>query len=428
MSDTINIDNLDAYDVSRTIFVVRGNQPPRFLTSGRLGRCQWPTSAMKVYMNVVDKNFAYFYWNLLEERERERILSSVAFELYLNGNERVYKKVLGSPNELQKLTQDEFELIIKKRLQNLRYLPRDNDAEDFFHAFSPFTKGETVMADSRGSLRYEAVYVYDSVINNSLCYLQFDSRPRPIPWEKQFISPVNLMETSRQRRVTRQTTVRQRSVIESLPANLHEMAAARIRQENEEADAAAAAAAEDNVVEIDNDSSVSSDSDVSTPAFQEGAVATGVPPQFFIDSESEDDDDMSATSTVTDQNNSTENTMASTTVNNNSENAGSLVEYTERPDIRVDYEYLLNRYGDGSENRKKLDLNWLRSQGMVKNHVVDYICPICYGEVKVGGRVYNVKCGGEFRHPLCPNCMKRFVEQGINTFCPCCKFDWAILK
>ena len=89
MGDTIDINKLEPYDVSRTIFVVCGNQPPRFLIVGNLGHCQWPTSALKLYINIVDKKFASFYWNLLGERERQRILSSVAFELYLNGNERV---------------------------------------------------------------------------------------------------------------------------------------------------------------------------------------------------------------------------------------------------------------------------------------------------------------------------------------------------
>ena len=469
VEDIISIANLSHYQVSRTIFVVRGDRRPRFLNTGNLRRCQWPTAAMRVYESVVKTNLAKFYWTVLDLRQRKRLVSYIAQELYLNGNRRVYKRIHGSADLLKQVTASDFERIITKRFKNLQNKWSDNDVMDE-HYFSPYTPGETVMVESRSSLLFEGKFVFDSVINNSLCYVKFDSRNNPIPWQKDLLNEVDLREASSKRRITRQMTRSKRQAISTAPANLHELEAAAIREENGSEVLPILQPAEvQDVIELSDDDTILEDSSVedSTPATNHVDDNIRRPTERRVDSDARQPDvggnsnedqfrldsavseDSSLDGSVRDSHSNGQGVARSREGQRHpffDDDSSSSDEEDEAQEDRqappnmvprrnigiistsMDYETLLRTFGDGSENYRKLDLSWLERQGQAKNPEEDYRCPGCQDLIPVGGVVYNVKCYDTLRHPMCKKCMKSFIEAGVNTLCPYCKFDWATIS
>ena len=201
--------SLTANHVAKSIIVTQYYRRPDFMSSDRLSGNSWPTPATTTYQRVVSKALTDFFWRQGDSKRRT-LLNSVTRELYCECGGRVYRRMRNSGDILVRQTLQEFEKIVQKRFDNLRYDTSANDGEsegNFEYVFSNFSQGEQVLVESRSSLTYPGSFEFNSIINSRYCYIDFDSRNEPIRWERRLVKAI---DTTENRRITRSMARNQR--------------------------------------------------------------------------------------------------------------------------------------------------------------------------------------------------------------------------
>ena len=381
MSNYIHYRNFTSNHVARSIIVTPSSVRPRWMDTDTFRSNQWPTPAMRTYETIVSNAFVHFYFSQDPSR-REVLLNAVSREFHHEGGGRIYKRLSSNGDILVKQSLDEFKVIILKRLENLRYdASQFSERIDYNSIQSSFSDGERVMVSSRSSIMYEGIFQFDSVINSNYCYIQFDSRQHIMRWEKRLVQKINVYDTSNQR-VTRQMA--RRRLAESDVTRFHGTAQ-RSHQETE------------TLSDIGTVSDNSSDSDNENNSFDQGGtgVARARNRNLFDSSSSEESDNEEEHNEVVD-------------------------EIIPGGDT---YEILMERHGDGTENKRSLEEEWLRQQGFTTNPFKDEVCYICFTEIEENEIVYDIKCAGTLKHPLHCECARGLIEKR-HTCCGVCKFEW----
>ena len=218
-TEMIPMVTMTPFNFHSSIFISRGNWRPAALDTNKSVVYQWPTPAMKLYESQVNIKLAYYYYEVLTPRTRERMLDSMCRELYERGK-GVFKRVDKFPQLVKKLSINEFKVITKNRMNNLLMKWRRGGCKNkanvasYYYVFSDFTEGETVeCVTPNGQHNYEAKYMFDSMLKTDECYVKFASRRELVPWEKRLVSHIDLTASSKRRRVTRQMTARKRRAL-----------------------------------------------------------------------------------------------------------------------------------------------------------------------------------------------------------------------
>ena len=95
------------------------------------------------------------------------MLQSVSRELFYEGGGRSYKRFNENNEALVKQSMNDFLLIVKTRLVNLRKIRSVlTNLRDYSNHFSDFTAGEKVMVMSRSNQVHEGIFQFDSIINS----------------------------------------------------------------------------------------------------------------------------------------------------------------------------------------------------------------------------------------------------------------------
>ena len=212
MDNYIHYRSLNQRHISRSIVITQTYVRPTFMDSDRLQHLSWPTPAMQTYERVVTPALAIFYFRQ-DQSKRKHLLRSVSRELYYESGGRVYKRLRNNSDVLVKQSIQQFEKIIKKRFDNIRYDDPivGTSVNDYDHFFDDLEEGHKVMVNSRSTLIYGGVFQFNSIINRHYCYIDFDSRLQAIRWERMFVERINVEDNSN-RRVTRQMSRSRNSV------------------------------------------------------------------------------------------------------------------------------------------------------------------------------------------------------------------------
>ena len=94
----------------------------------------------------------------------------------------------------------------------------------------------------------------------------------------------------------------------------------------------------------------------------------------------------------------------------------------------VDFDTLLETFGDGSENKPKMSFEWLIKQKKITVHD-NGRCPICQQEIIVSLKVYDLRCakdknGEDILHPYHCECLEQYIRDYGGTTCPICNHSW----
>ena len=125
MSQVISAHDLSANHLSRSIFIQRGGcrpgNKPRFMSSSRFDRVQWPIPGTLSYQEVVSRVAADFYWYVVEGRERKKYFDFLCQELMHQVTGRIYRRSEHHTHLLVKLTNEVFKEAVATRFLNFRY-------------------------------------------------------------------------------------------------------------------------------------------------------------------------------------------------------------------------------------------------------------------------------------------------------------------
>ena len=382
--------------VARSIIVTPSRVRPTWMNTEYFENSQWPTPAMKTYEAVVSIPFIRYYFNQ-DYNNRKVLLEAVSRELYHEGGGRIYKRFSSNGEILIKQNLDEFKAIINKRLINHRHDTRQEAARiDFNLILSSFTEGERVMVSSRSTVMYEGIFKFDSVINTDYCYIQFDSRPHVIRWEKNLVHKIDVSDSSN-RRVTRGMARRQMMEESKQGDNSH------VTNENRTDDLrygrhTFVRGRNGRVIILSDISDDSSDTESENESQNQAGMGVARTPNHHIFDSSSDDESDNA-------------------LDSNRLTDADIPEGTS-------YETLYALLGDGSENKKGFDDKWLTKQGFASNTLKDEVCYLCHDVVALNELVYNIKCDGIMRHPIHTKCATRYIKEKYTT-CGICKYEWA---
>ena len=395
MSNFIHYRNFTTNHVARSIIVTPSRVRPTWMNTEHFENSQWPTPAMRTYEAVVSIPFIRFYFDQ-DSDKRQVLLDAVSRELYHEGGGRIYKRFSSNGEILIKQNLDEFKVIINKRLINHRHDTLQEAARiDFNSILSSFSEGERVMVSSRSTVMYEGVFKFDSVINTNYCYIQFDSRPHVIRWEKSLVHKIDISDSSN-RRVTRgmarrqrteeskqseKTNVTEENASEDMRYGRHTFVRGRNRR----------------VIILSDISDDSSDTESDNESQNQGGMGVARAPNHHIFESSSDEESDSA-------------------LDRNQITDADIPEGTS-------YETLYALLGDGSENKKGFDDKWLTKQGFTSNTLKDEVCYLCHDVISLNELVYNIQCDGIMRHPIHTKCAIRYIKEKYTT-CGICKFEW----
>ena len=398
MSNYIHYRNFTPNHLARSIVINCSNVRPSWMNQDPYKSNHWPTPASKTYHAVISVPFIRWFFSQ-EPDKRNILLKAVTRELYHEGGGRIYKRFSPNTEILIKQGLLEFQAAISKRLDNFRYDTRQEpDRMDYNRILSSFSEGERVMVGSRSNVMYDGIFQFDSVINSDYCYIKFDSRPHIVRWEKSLIQKIDISDTSN-RRITRQMARTMRLAESSSRPDdnlVHPSSRSESRSEGSFTNPRRGTSREPIVLSDTSEDSSDTDSDIEIQDEAGMGVARAQPPGLFDSSSDEND-------------NSSEDIV----------DVGTIV------DIRdgTSFETLLSILGDGTENRTRVDVQWLYNQGYISNPLKNEVCYVCFEEINENELVYNVKCNGSFRHPLHCNCANQYIEKK-HTSCGICKFIW----
>lgn len=440
MTNFFHYRNFSSNHLARSIIITPTPtlRPSWMNNNERFSRNRFPTPAMCLYRAVVSVPFIRWYFTQEPDR-RDILLKAVSRELYHEGGGRIYKRFSRDGSILEKLNLKQFKAIIAKRLDNFRYdTKRESCRFDYNLIQSSFTEGERVMVASRSGIMYEGTFQFDSVINSDYCYIQFDSRIHIMRWEKSLVEKIDLIDTSN-RRITRQMARTMRLEISNTTSN-HNSSPTRTRNRSNSQNSRRRRVPTRNgrfviLSDVSEDSS-DTESDNENDNHSRRVVPHSGNDRM-VDSRSNNSSNISEdivghTSNPTQNQGVSEVARARTSglfhsSSDSDDGSDNVVETEQNNDGNStggeSYEFLLELFGDGTENRTCVDEKWLSLQGFISNPLKDVTCYVCYEEIVDNELVYNIKCNGVFRHPLHCLCAQRYIEMK-HTCCGICKFLW----